>query len=353
MKHTRIFSNFRHDPMVGVKGTTNSIFNAEYRTKEIAPLIDYIIRELDSLVYPTVRSEIFSLVNATCPFSNFSVGFQESPLGDLLKPYTGIAFTFAMTPRPVSKFPKEIHSVGGASNVTHWGTRKFKTNEYVTICVPQNVLNDLEIQYSLPKDLLYIYNVIGMTSKSFVTDSSWLQRDSYLHSHSDSTDILAAQYNSLNIQRLIKTRPLNTWAHNKDVWLRAPNLLHGNHFYREFGLYFAKEIFDWVKDSKLSHAAQEYVYGSHRDSFSKYIEKGIRDIKQFIRGSDILSREMEAAVCLMYLLVGDDIPIFDMESLNGLRQFEHMPVSLGDAEHAARELINQTEYLVDIAEVLR
>lgn len=353
MKHTRIFANFRHDPVAGVKGTTNSIFNIEHRKKEISPLIQELITTLQSLVYPTVRSEIFSLVNVTCPISNFSVGFQEAPSEELLKPYTGLAFTFSMTPRPLSKFPKEIFTVGGANYITHWGTERLRTNQYVTVCIPQSFMNDLELGYSLGKDLLYIYNVIGMATKSFVEDSSWLMRDAYQHRHSDDTDILAAQYNSLNIQRLIKTRSMNAWVHNKDLWLRAPNLLHENHFYREFGLYFAKEIFDWIKDSDLPFAAREYVYGSHLNSFSKYIEKGIRDLKQFIRGSDILSREMEAAVCLMYLLVGDDIPLFDMGSLLGLRQFEQMPVVLGDAEHAARELINQTDYLVDVAEVLR
>lgn len=353
MKHTRIFTNFRHDPLAGAKGTTQSIFNAEYRTKEIAPLADYVIRELQSLVYPTVRSEIFSLVNVTCPVSNYSVGYQEAPSEELLKPYTGLAMTFAMTSRPLVKFPKELFTVGGANYITHWGTTRYRTTEYVTICIPQNILNDFEINYSLAKDLLYIYNIIGMVSKSFVLDSSWLMRDGYQHRHANDVAILEAQYNNVNLQRLIKTRPMNTWVHNKELWVRAPNLLHESNFYRDFGLYFAREIFDWVKNSSLSFAAQEYVYGSHLDSFPKYIEKGIRDLKQFIRGSDILSREMEAAVCLMYLLVGDDIPLFDMDSLFGLRQFEQMPVVLGDAEHAARELINQTEYLVDIAEVLR
>lgn len=321
--------------------------------KEIAPLYDYVMRELQSLVYPAVRSEIFSLVNVTSPPSNFSVGFQESPNEELLKPYTGLAFTFAMTPRPLAKFPKEFYSIGGSNYITHWGTRRFNTNEYITICVPQNVLNDWEFKYSLTQDLIYIYNIIGMTSKSSVADSSWILREGFHHKHSNDVGILAAQYNSLNIQRLIKTRPIHTWVHNKDLWSRAPNLLHASHFYRDFGLYFAHQIFDWVKDASLPFAAREYVYGSHLDSFPKYIEKGIRDLKQYIRGSDIFSNEMEAAVCLMYLLVGDDIPIFDAESLYGLRQFEQMPVVLGDAEHAARELINQTDYLVEVSEVLR
>lgn len=348
-KHLKVYSTFKISVDAGIKGNTRSIFKFENLGQEVAPLIQYLMETLSKLSYPLVRSSIFSLVNIYCPDSKYSVGYQQQPHSENVLPYSGLVLTFSLVNRPSVKVPKEIYPVGASDYSIFWGKDYLSTTDYLTLCIPKNVLGDWKLQYTMQPDLLYLYNVLGMVTKAYVQDSTFLLRDGYLHSRVQSRQILSAQYNHVTLQRLMLTRSFNHWIYSKELWTRASNLIHPYHFYNEFGEYFAFEIFDWIRNVELVGAANDYVYGKSPNGFCAYIEKGLRDLKRYMRKEDVFSSEMQSAIYLLMVLGGDPRS-FTIDDLLPLRQFEKVPDCLSDVHLAARSLVLQQDNLMQIAE---
>lgn len=350
-KHLKVYSTFKTNVMSGVKGSSRSLFKMDNLDQQVAPLAQYLMETLSKLSYPLVRSSIFSLVNIYSADSRYSVGYMNEPHPDLILPNSGLVLTFSMVSKSLAKSPKEIYTVGGSDYSIFWGKDYLSTTDYLTICIPKNILSDWELRYSMQPDLIYLHGVIGILTKAFVQSSSFLVRDGYTHSRFTNREIIAAQYNHVNLQRLLTTRSINHWIYSQELWTKASNLIHEYHFYPEFGNYFALELFDWVRNSKLVYAAHEYVYGKSPNGFIAYVERGLRDLKRFIRKEDIYTLEMEAAVHLLFILGGEP-QRFDVEDIRVLQQYEQMPQCLSDVHLAARSLVEQTDRLMEIAEVL-
>lgn len=351
MLHTRRYTTFKDNASAGIRG--NSVATAFGRSDaNISPMILKLFEELKASVHPLVRRVNFSLVNICCPDSRRSIGYMESPPAEILRPYTGLAFTFSLTSRPNVKKLKEYDSVPTAQRTVYWGKDFLKTTDYMTICVPKNEIES-GLPYRMPKDLEYIYDVIGMVTKSFVFDSSFYRDDGFSNFVGRNTDVLAGIYLNMTPKTLLQGSAFNTWIHNKDMWLRADNVFCRQHFYREFGHYFATQIFEWVAAKELTHDANEYVYGQNDWGFVSYIERGIRDLRRYINKEDVNTPELEAVIHLLYLLDEYSIPQSgDRNYWVYLRDFKRTPAQLLDANLAARELIRQTEYLNEVAEKL-
>lgn len=305
MPHRQLNDTFKLNPWSGVKGAASSIFKVDYEGAEILPIIDYMFKELTDAQFPLVRSGLLTLVNVYNPDTNHSVGYQDPPHEDLVKPMTGLVLTFQMMHRPFRKTPTKV-AVNRFTDFTMlWGKSLREVTTCLTISIPKSITKNLRLNINHTDDLLYVYNVLGIASKNYVERPTIMNTLASMYDEpKEDVDSLYSKYFQQTLATTFKNSPFDLWPYTKAIWQEAPNLIGTRHVNDTFNLYFVLHLLDYVDVDEPNTIAYTYLNDWQRNTLKDFLHEGVRQFNMHIKSKEIPSTITPALYAVMNLIYG-------------------------------------------------
>lgn len=249
--------------------------------KHLGSLFAFILDRLESYPFVLVRANSFSLVNVSTSLGK-SFGYSEVSFKKRSTlPSNLITFTFCLTGRPLKKI-EQLTTIDLISNDFLFGPDRRNLN-YLTITVDQSTARKYGIDFSIHKQLEFLYNTVGLVSKSFVVHPrGWWDSSVY------STHFLRSLYNQFYEKQpeyLFKEVPIGYWHYNKKFWQDYSHLLVPKLIDEGFYKYFTVFILDGIYvGQNLDAEAFNWIYGP-TSSLTAFVESGIRKLMSEIHSS--------------------------------------------------------------------
>jgi hypothetical protein len=270
-------------------GSLGRTFKKEHLSLKIGELFDNISREIFEDRTPFAYKAQFSLVNVTNLHTNTSIGYSVVPPKQTFGKNAGLIFTFALTGNPYTKDISEplsfTQNYDGMELITYWSMR-LNGIEYLSISFNKITLKRLGLLVNTEPELVYVYNTIGILTKSFINNNNWYGSNG---THPDITTnavdetSLRANYFQKSFRSMIIDQPLKSWIYCLDFWLQASNLLSDLFLdIDSFGLYYIMFLHDKVPANKSS------IYKSLHTSpggIKDYVSKGIKDFNMSLNNN--------------------------------------------------------------------
>lgn len=363
--HKHVPTTFRLSPVNGLLGSY-SRFNKENFGQQVGELAELIFRIFyeDKSVFS--YADTLSLINVTNYVNARSTGYSISPPDSVIGFNTGLAFTFALSARPYSKRLPELNSKeknsDGVDTVSYWSTGG-SSYTYLTISFDKSSLRRLSLSFNTERELIYLYNSIGLLSKSFVLYKDWYNTN---YNHDDASGNLSAftmytRYFGKSIRNMFNDTPMPYWLYCKEFWFKAQNLLSPRFLnIDEFGLYYLVHLADIIPTSNSSIYKELH---SEVGGIYDYLTKGIQDFNQILSNDQIeVTDNCFALLHLMNVLVyggysGSDLDRADAkeELANYRRAFEDPAVQSSFYQFISdgkRAYINLTRHDVRLQKLL-
>lgn len=264
-------------------GSQRFIFNKSFQTQNTGRLLMFLAQQLKIARQPFVAYVPFTLLNVYCPIADLSYGANDRPSRTLFQ-RSPLVFTFALTNRQYShtEWPKYIRST---PYTRIWGPALRYNSIYLTIKVPQEVLDDTHIwNFGIP-NLRYLYNVVGMFTKNLVRSGY----QGLLTTGSPDWALLNS-----NIPNLVKNYPFSMWPYCRDIWLDAPNLIVREQITDQLMHWYITQIGNirpYLADLKL-------MFGRDKE-LHKFLDRGIKQVAEYLQTEIPVELPGQAAAYLM------------------------------------------------------
>lgn len=207
----------------------HSLLKPRFVDFNVGELFEYLADSLWNTVGVMTDRVDFTLVNVCSPFNRFSHGILPEPPSVTWPTGKALIFTFAIRrARPYDQFRIKRNWVHHNSNqITKWGLN-FQSRDYVSISVDMSKADEWHLKSMRMLELQYLFNIIGMMTKSFVRRQNVYQRIGQTYDDQHEVRSLRDWYveiYSMPIKRLVQTVPYHLWPFNYHVWEYAPNIL--------------------------------------------------------------------------------------------------------------------------------
>lgn len=281
--HRSVQTNFRVNPKNGMLGGISRTFKRDKMDQQIGELFEIIARELieDSAVF-SFKSP-FTLINVTNWVNGYSIGYSVTPPKATYVSDPALVFTFSLSNRPYKSTTPTADNVyfssEGTESLAYWSNKRNAGRDYLTISLAKTTLRKLKLSFNSEPELTYLYNCIGMLTKSFVLNSNWYSPN---NTHTDANTptvneyTLYSKYFERTMRTMINDHPMNTWMYNRDIWFQAQNLISPKFLNLDaFGLYYLMYLVDIVPtrpQSSLWKSIHSPIGG-----IKDYIAQGIQD----------------------------------------------------------------------------
>jgi len=289
-RHRNQTVNFRQSAFPLNGQAVPFLFKTRYQSLDIGGLFETVAKILWNLTAVRTSSLEFTIVNVTSPFSGFSHG-SHPPGPKITRPFgKALLITFA------TSSPFEIaarHTQGlrrtdvrrRAVDVTQWGTGG--KQDFVTIAVNGAAAHDLGLVNLQPNQLQYVYNTLGILTKSFIQkQTKYLPgTDSYTDFHARyNLQALRLRIGRMPLPKLFREIPYPLWVFSLPLWTMAPNMVSQRSITPEFALYYFMHIrpiisvYDNVmadvKSARLglSTGRPDSVFGHLSDSILNFVQ---------------------------------------------------------------------------------
>lgn len=280
--HSSAKTTFKVNPRNGIIGSLNRMFKPQYMNQQIGELFEIIAGEIFEDRTAFASKAQFSLINMTNLLQFSSVGYSERPPEKMMGKSPALVFTFALSATPAVKYPdvkKLNQNYDGSELITYW--MDAKNNRYLTISVAKTTLRDLKISFNTVVEMTYVYNCIGLMTKSFINQNNWytgIGRNYTLVNDGMDASSIWSKYFQKPVRSMINDHPMNSWIYCLDFWVRCPNLLSSNFLnIDEFGLYYILYLHDRVPANSSSiYRSLHSQIGGIKD----YIAEGIQDFNR-------------------------------------------------------------------------
>jgi hypothetical protein len=280
-------SSFKANPRNGIIGNLPRTFKRSHLARGVGELFAAISREMmeDRIVF--AHAAKFALVNVTNMIHGSSIGYSPAPPSSVLGTNPGLVFTFALTTRPYQEavtIRKVAQNYDGSEFISYWSDSS-RTFDYLSIAFDKNSLRDYNLSYNTTPEMVYLYNTIGILSKSFVLNSRWYDQLGNVHQSAKTKGVteftLYSKYYEKPLRNLVNDVPMNAWIYNKDFWIKASNLLTTRFLdIQEFGLYYLLYLHDVVPNNRSPlYLNINSSVGGIRD----YLTQGVKDLYTKLR----------------------------------------------------------------------
>lgn len=166
----------------------------------------------------------FTLVNVFSRPSGFSRGVSEPPPNEVCPANKHLLFTFAYDihddPNKLDLTVKNKRS----NSVSQFGN-KHSQSAFTTIGLTSNECAKFGCNALYTQQLAYLYNILGVMTKSLAKYSSFYDYASYESHYTKGLKYLKENVGSRNLHRVLTSTPYALWVFNPLVWRYAPNLL--------------------------------------------------------------------------------------------------------------------------------
>lgn len=277
MTHIAAHATFKLNSISGLTAAVSRAIKVKENSKvdldNVSSLLGAVLKRLENYPFAMVRSESFSLVNISTSLGK-SFGYSEVDFSKQRSlPSNMVFLTFAVIPSPSKKIipSKQIDLIG---NDFMFGSSRSQIS-YLVITLDQTEKRD-GINYQMLKHLEFLYNIIGLTSKSFVTNPrGWWDSNVYSTRY---PRVMYDRYYSCPLERLLKEEPIGYWIYNKNIWHNYPHLvlprLIDENFYKYFVLFLLDTIY---VGENLSESAFNWIYGSG-ETLATFVSSGIKKL---------------------------------------------------------------------------
>lgn len=304
--HTAVRTTFKVNPRNGIAGSLSRMFKPQHVTQQIGELFETIVKQIFEDKTAFAYKAPFSLVNMTNLLQFSSVGYSQSPPKQVLGVNPGLVFTFALSASPyrdTAEITRLNQNYDGTDLVTYWTDDN--RNRYLTIAIDKSTLRDVKVSINTTPEMVYVYNCIGVMTKSYILQNNWYIGPSRnyhpVNSGMDESSTWS-KYLEKSIRTMFNDQAMNTWIYCLEFWTRCPNLLTPSFInIDEFGLYYVLYLHERVPVNRSTiYQSLHSRIGGMQD----YITRGIQDFNRALNNpaSDI-SDNCYAVVHLLEALV--------------------------------------------------
>lgn len=297
MYHKPIYKSFKINPLEGLSGGLSQALKPSDYDSQLDRLLDHIYAALDRYSFALVRNQSFSLVNICSVKQNASVGYSQIDHPKLNSEIV-LTLTFSLTARPPKRI-KQINNQIPLMELDYLWTTRDRGSDYLTLTLNFAQMRQMNLEYNNIKHLLYLYNCIGMCTKSFV-----IHPRGWYESHVYSTGNLLAlkrMYLLKNTSSLFKDTPFGYWIYNKEFWQNYSHLIVSRLIDEKFYKYFTVNILGFIPVPQNEYG-RNWIYSSKPDSYLKFVESGVKKLVQCLFGSVTPQWKQDDLYCAMYLL---------------------------------------------------
>lgn len=297
-------STFKLDPTSGLTQNVRRALKlketAKVDVQDIGSLLELLLKRLESYPFALVRSNSFSLINVTTNLGK-SFGYSEVIFSKRRSlPSTSISFTFAVVPNPPKKVVQDpVHTIDLIENDFMFGSSKNRIS-YLVITL-DHTENNKDISFQMLKHLEFLYNIVGLTTKSFVSNPrGWWESSIYVTHYQR---VMYDRYYARSPELLFKDTPIGFWIYNKHVWqdyshLILPRLIDEN-FYTYFVLFILDSLYI---GEQLDNEVFKWIYGNN-GTLSSFINSGIKRLLMDLKSGYSSDYEMaDSTYCVLHLL---------------------------------------------------
>lgn len=243
-RHRNQTVNFRQSAFPLNGQAVPFLFKTRYQSLDVGGLFEFVADILWNLTAVRTSSLEFTIVNVTSPFAGFSHGSHPPP-PQITRPFgKALLLTFA-TSSPFEIKGRRAQSLRRtdvrrrAVAVTQWGTDG--KQDFVTIAVGGEHAHDLGLVNLQPNQLQYVYNTLGILTKSFIQrQTKYLPgTESYTDFHGRyNLQALRARIGRMPLPKLFREIPYPLWVFSIPLWTMAPNMVSQRSITPEFALYY-------------------------------------------------------------------------------------------------------------------
>lgn len=276
--HVKTQTTFKLNPIHGLsKQVGRALLPREsgttYLGQHFGSFLRYVLDRLETYPFTMVRSNSFTLINV-CNSVGHSFGYSEIQFKKQSSlPRNILSLTFAVCPVPTRKVVQK-HTLDLIGNDFLFGPDS-RTLNYLTITIDQSTARSFGIDFKIVKQLEFIYNNLGVVTKSFVQNPrGWWDSNVYSTSFMRT---LHQQYFEKQPSALFKDAPIGYWHYNKRIWQDYQHLIVPKLIDQSFFIYFTVFLLDNIHiEQDLGDEPLEWIYG--KNSLKTLVEKGIRKI---------------------------------------------------------------------------
>lgn len=322
MFHKPIRTTFKFNPIHGMSGRVGSALDPSTYGDSLDKVLDYFYGLLESYSFCLVRNQNFSLINVSSIKQQSSVGYSEVDLGEMPSEIV-LAFTFSLVPRPSQKLKRESTYIPLMNFDFIWG-KTGRDSQYLTITLTNQQCKQFGIDYNNIKHMIYLYNNIGLCTKSFVLHPrGWYTSTVYQPLNHP---FLRDKYLTKNLNSLLKEEPAGYWIYNKYFWQECSQLVVSRFLTPDFYKYFAVHILRSIPPKPYGYS-YSWLFKSTPKSFLRFIEEGVLRFVSLINvksdpnkiGQELRSNpDLYSVAFLVYAMVED---IADTEEYDDLVEF--------------------------------
>jgi len=236
---------------------------------DVQGLVKLLLSRFGVVSYSKVH---FTLVNVYSPYSNFSFGYREQPIDEVISLNSKLQFTFAL--RDDSAFEDKVIR---KSNFT------FIWSSFITVGVTALECSHLGITSFIPNDLRYLYTSVGLVCRSIF---KWhTPTEIFKYGRGDtpglrgSTTSPASLYKEVSLSSIF-TQPVRAWKYNIEVWNTCPNLLNVAEFDADFAFYYFAFLVNRVH---VNNAVREILGFDCKSSIGKILLSSLIDFIQNLK----------------------------------------------------------------------
>lgn len=297
-------STFKLDPTSGLTQSVRRALKiketAKVDVQDTGSLIEMLLKRLESYPFALVRSNSFSLINVTTNLGK-SFGYSEVIFSKRRSlPSTSISFTFAVIPNPAKKVVQDpVHTIELIDSDFMFGTSRNKIS-YLVITL-DHTEDNTNLSYQMLKHLEFLYNIVGLTTKSFVSNPrGWWESSVYVTHYQR---VMYDRYYSRSPELLFKDTPIGFWIYNKHVWQDYSHLILPRLIDENFYTYFVLFILDTLYiGEQLDNEVFKWIYGNN-GTLSSFIASGIKRLLMDLKSGYSDDYEMTDSVsCVLHLL---------------------------------------------------
>jgi len=199
----------------------------------------------------------FTLVNIFSRPSSFSRGVSKPPPEDVCPANRQLTFTFAYD---LYDDPNEMKLTGKnkrSNSVSQFGNRKSQS-AFTTIGLTGTECARFGCHALYTEHLAYLYNILGVMTKSLAKFSRFYEIDSYDAQYDKGLKYLKEGVGSSSLYKILTSTPYYLWVFNPLIWRYAPNLLTSKMITAEVALYYFAELHT-TDLNRLSAPAKELI----------------------------------------------------------------------------------------------
>lgn len=282
-------------------GSQNFIFSHTRQFQDVGRLLLYIAYELKQAhVFHTYVP--FTILNIWSGISNVSFGYTDKPSSRLFT-IPPLVVTFALTKDKVLVHPRQQRRPTPRSVI--YGRDHRNANQFLSIRIPQEILDQCHITNLGIPNLRYLYNVIGMFTKNLVRHNDWFYgnlRDTF---DQVKPDLGLYSQLSMPISTLVKTHSFPYWAYCPTVWTLASNLITDLHISDQLLLYYLQFLYL----VEPAYGPITTIFGQD-NRLHKFVHKGLLDICDYW-DSEKPIHDISSIACGMLIARQLDFPISD------------------------------------------